>query len=108
MVPTVIERNAMSQELKNSSGSVGTTSYISQYAEEIERLIGWEEATNIFSTDNTIEDPSVFALENHLEDFLVKNWHQTELGIDYEYFKKMANLSAAISTGYRSIRYLSD
>jgi restriction system protein len=38
--PVVIERNAMSQELKNSSGSIGTTSDISQYAEEIERLIG--------------------------------------------------------------------
>ena len=37
--PVLIERNAMSQELKNSTGSIGTVSEISQYAEEIEKLI---------------------------------------------------------------------
>ena len=35
----VIERKAMSQELKNSSGSVGTCCDITKYAEEIEALI---------------------------------------------------------------------
>ncbi len=90
--PVVIERNAMSQELKNSSGSGGTTSYISQYAEEIERLIDGKKPPTIISTDNTIEDPSVFALEAHLEDFLVKNWAQTELGIDYEIFQEDGEL----------------
>ena len=28
-------------------------------------------------------DPTAFALEKHLEDFLVDNWGQTELGKDY-------------------------
>ena len=31
-------------------------------------------------TDKTIEDPTEFALEKHLEDFLVKNWKNTSLG----------------------------
>jgi restriction system protein len=90
--PAVIERDIMSQELKNSSGSIGTTSDISKYAEEIERLIGGKKPPTIISTDNTIEDPSVFALEAHLEDFLVKNWAQTELGIDYEIFQEDGEL----------------
>ena len=30
--------------------------------------------------DPTVEDPASFVLEKHLEDFLVANWAQTELG----------------------------
>jgi hypothetical protein len=30
----------------------------------------------------------VFALEKHLEDFLVKNWANTELGKDYHIFEE--------------------
>jgi restriction system protein len=38
------------------------------------------------SPDKTVEDPSAFALEKHLEDFLVQNWTQTELGKEYDIF----------------------
>ena len=41
-------------------------------------------------TDKTIEDPTEFALEKHLEDFLVKNWKNTSLGKEYDiYDEKM-------------------
>ena len=86
--PVMIERNSMSQELKGSSGSIGTTSDITSYADEIETLIGGHKPPMIISTDSTIENPSVFALEKHLEDFLVQNWKQTELGKDYEIFEE--------------------
>ena len=46
----------------------------------------------IFSTDETVEDPSVFALEKHLEDFLVHNWKQTELGKNYDVFEEDGQL----------------
>jgi restriction system protein len=78
----------MSQELKGSTGSIGTTSEITAYAEEIERLIGGHKPPTLISTDSTVEDPSVFALEKHLEDFLVHNWKQTELGRNYEIFQE--------------------
>jgi len=90
--PTTIERAAMSQNLKNSTGSVGTSSNVSQYAEEIEGLIGNNKPPTLVSTDTTIEDPSVFALEKHLEDFLVKNWNQTELGIHYSIYQEDGEL----------------
>ena len=90
--PKMIERNAMSQALKNSSGSIGTTSELTQYAEEIEKLIGGEKPPTLLSTDTTIEDPSVFALEKHLEDFLVQNWNQTELGNDYDIYEEEGEL----------------
>jgi len=86
--PVFIERSAMSQELKNSTGSTGTTANISQYADEIEKLIGNVRPPTIISNDATVEDPSVFALEKHLEDFLVQNWNQTELGRQYDIYEE--------------------
>ena len=74
----VISRAQMSQALQNSTGSIGTVSNITQYTEEIENLIAGERPPGIVATDETIEDPSIFALEKHLEDFLVQNWHHTE------------------------------
>jgi len=82
----------MSQELRNSTGSIGTTSEVTQYAEEIERLIGSNKPPKIVATDETIEDPTVFALEKHLEDFLVKNWSHTELGKKYDIFEEEGEL----------------
>lgn len=82
-----IERAEMSERLKNSTGSIGTTSDITFYAEELEKLIGGKKQPVLISTDESIEDPSVFALEKHLEDFLVANWKSTELGKDYLIFE---------------------
>ena len=90
--PTTIERTAMSSALQNSTGSIGTTSDITQYAAEIEMLIGLNKPPIITSSDLTIEDPSVFALEKHLEDFLVKNWKHNELGKHYDIFEEDGEL----------------
>lgn len=90
--PVLIERSAMSQELRNSTGSTGTTANISQYADEIEKLIGNVNLPSIISNDSTIEDPSVFVLEKHLEDFLVQNWRQTELGKNYDIYNEDGEL----------------
>ncbi|TCZ65185.1 endonuclease NucS domain-containing protein [Flaviaesturariibacter aridisoli] len=90
--PTLIERAAMSESLRNSTGSIGTSSEITKYAEEIENLIGGKKPVTLISTDETVEDPSVFALEKHLEDFLVMNWKQTELGRDYDIYEEDGEL----------------
>ena len=78
----------MSQALQYSTGSIGTVSNVTKYAEEIEELISDNRPQKIISTDETIEDPSVFALEKHLEDFLVKNWSNTELGKKYNIYEE--------------------
>ena len=83
-----IDRVDMGLELRNSTGSIGTVSNIDKYSDEIEKLIGGARPAAIIAADATIEDPSVFALEKHLEDFLVANWSQTELGRDYEIFQE--------------------
>lgn len=83
-----IDRADMSEALRNSTGAIGTISNITGYSEEIEKLIGGGALPTLVSTDETVEDPSEFALEKHLEDFLVQNWAQTELGKEYEIYKE--------------------
>lgn len=87
-----IERDTMSDALKKSSGSIGTVSNISAYAVEIESLLSGEFKSPIISNDPTVENLSEFALEKHLEDFLVQNWKQTELGRDYDIFEEDGEL----------------
>jgi restriction system protein len=82
----------MSDNLRKSSSSIGTVSEITKYGIEIEQLIGGEKIPTILSNDETIEDPSNFALEKHLEDFLVSNWSQTELGKNYDIFQEDGEL----------------
>jgi len=87
-----ISRESFSDQLKNSAGSIGTVSNISKYAEEIEKLISGNAPTVIVSNDATIEDPSEFALEKHLEDFLVQNWKKSELGKDFDIYEENGEL----------------
>jgi len=84
----IIDRSDMSDALRNSSGSIGTVSNISSYRDEIEALIGRVPTPTLISTDETVEDASSFALEKHLEDFLIENWAQTELGQEYDIYKE--------------------
>jgi restriction system protein len=83
-----IDRAAMSEALRNSTGSIGTCSNITRHRDEIEKLIGGVSIPKLISTDATVEDASEFALEEHLEDFLVKNWSHTELGKDYDIYEE--------------------
>jgi restriction system protein len=83
-----IDRAAMSEPLQRSTGSIGTVSNITQHQIEIDKLIGSITAPKLISTDASVEDASAFALEEHLEDFLVKNWSHTELGTDYEIYEE--------------------
>lgn len=81
----VIDRKDMSDALRGSASARGTVSCITKHAEEIERLIG-----GIVITPDPIdvEELAEFAMEKHLEDFLVANWAQTELGKDFQIFEE--------------------
>jgi restriction system protein len=83
-----IDRADMSESLRNSSGSIGTVSNITAHFEELEKLLNGSTQTIISTNDKNVEDPSAFALEKHLEDFLVQNWNQTELGQQYDIFEE--------------------
>ena len=83
-----IDRADMSETLQNSAGSAGTVSNITDYHDEIEKLIGGVHKTTLISTDETVEDPAAFAMEKHLEDFLVQNWTHTELGKEFDIYEE--------------------
>jgi len=90
--PKAIARTEMSLALKNSTGSIGTVSNITKYADEIEKLIAGNVPATLISTDEMVEDPTAFALEKHLEDFLVHNWSQTSLGQHYNIYEEDGEL----------------
>lgn len=86
-----IARADMSKELRGSCGSIGTCCNITNYAAEIESLINAH--TTIISCNNDeVEDAVEFAMEKHLEDFLIKNWKSTPLGKKYDIYEEEGEL----------------
>jgi restriction system protein len=81
-----ISRADMSEGLRHSCGSIGTSSQVSKHAEEIERFL------KHVAVESGFEDPAAFALEKHLEDFLVQNWNSTELSRDFDIYQEVGEL----------------
>lgn len=86
-----IAREKMSESLKHSTNSIGTCCDITQFADEIERLIAPQ--TNVVICPNPeVEDASEFAMEKHLEDFLIKNWTHTPIGKHYKIYEEAGEM----------------
>lgn len=75
----------MSEGLRRSLAG-GAVVSLRDYAEEVTRLIGNSATPKLLSSDETVEDPSAFAMETHLQEFLCENWAQTELGKEFDIF----------------------
>jgi restriction system protein len=88
-----VARQSVSQELKSSTNSQGTAADITKHAEEIERYIAGQTPLSVIYSEQGVEDPTVFMFEKHLEDFLVQNWKQTELGKDYDIYEENGELA---------------
>jgi restriction system protein len=82
-----IARVDMSEDLKRSTGSIGTYATITKHAAEIEAFLSGSHGPVITTTDPDVLDPSVFALEKHLEDFLIANWQQTPLAATHRIYE---------------------
>lgn len=82
-----LSRQDMGDALRHSTCPIGTVSHVSRYAEEIEGLLSGNRPLEACVADSGAEDPSVFALEKHLEDFLIQNWKSTELGKTYDIYE---------------------
>jgi restriction system protein len=70
--------------MQNSIKSTNTLIDISKFASELEAIIDSRPADVLFTKDKDVEDPSAFAIEKHLEDFLIYNWANTELAKTYD------------------------
>lgn len=82
------DRSDMSEELQRSTNSTGACCEVTPYAAELDKLIGGQAAPTLIATDPSIEDPSAFAMEKHLEEFLIENWQQTDLGREYDIYSE--------------------
>jgi restriction system protein len=82
-------RSSLSEALQNSTGSIGTVSNVTDHHVEIEKLLSSSlPSTQIIAGSPEIEDPVAFAMEKHLEAFLVANWSQTILAKDYDIYEE--------------------
>jgi restriction system protein len=60
---------------------------LSPYCAELERLVGGQPVVQATTTTDAVQAAAAFALEKHLEDFLIRNWSQTELGKIFDIYQ---------------------
>lgn len=85
--PNTLKKSECSDELRAGLGYGSTVCSLDRYGDEITRLTGTGASPDpIVSRDPLIENASNFVMERHLEDFLVENWNQTELGGKYDIY----------------------
>ena len=81
-----VSAEEFSSDLRKSINAQNTLTNLSKYRDELESLISGNSESKIISKDPDVEEPSEFALEEHLEEFLIKNWKSTILGRDYDLY----------------------
>lgn len=85
----LVPRAAMSPSLQASTGSIGTISMVTPHGPEIDRFLAvLPTPLAVVGSDPTIEDPAAFAMEAHLEAFLVDNWDQTDLARTFAIYEE--------------------
>jgi restriction system protein len=90
---TTVERSQMSEELRNSTGSLLTAvSLTGKYRAELEQLL-WGVGSGPLDPNEQLiaaeaERRAEFRMEKHLEDFLIKNWRHTVLGQKYDIYEE--------------------
>jgi restriction system protein len=84
----VVNRESMSEALRNSAGAPGTVRNLTKFADELQKFLAVSAGPTIVVSDATVEDPAAFAMELHLQAFLVKNWAHTELGKEYDIYEE--------------------
>jgi len=82
-----IARSEMSEAMWRSIRGPQSLVDLTSYESELLALLDPNtHRPKIIVESEDVEDPSVFALERHLEDFLVANWPQTPLATNYKIF----------------------
>jgi restriction system protein len=91
-LPESLERSEFSESLRKATNSALTVVNLSAFSEELRGLIEGDGQPVISVSDELVEDPATFALERHLEDFLVANWAGTILGKTYDIYSEDGEL----------------
>ncbi|MEK9157321.1 MAG: endonuclease NucS domain-containing protein [Patescibacteria group bacterium] len=77
-----VPKTKFSEGLRNSSGSIMTVFSLTNHLEEVSRLRN----ELVHDVPDEIQEHMMFGLEEHLEEFLVKNWNNTILAKEYEIY----------------------
>lgn len=90
----LVPKSTMSPDLQSSIGSGVPVINVTPHQAELERLLLSIQSllTTAPSLDPDVVDPLAFAMEKHLEDFLVLNWAQTSLGKEYDIYSEDGEL----------------
>lgn len=87
-LPVSVDRSELSEDLRRATNSALTVVNLSGWADELKLLIEGNGQPSISVNDEAVEDPATFALERHLEDFLVENWNGTVLGKTHDIYSE--------------------
>ena len=87
-VSGLIDKSALSDGLRRSLATQGTVTRLEDHGPEIEALLGLGGRPEVVLGNPDLESPSSFALEKHLEEFLVANWSKTDLGKKYDIYEE--------------------
>lgn len=88
-LPVAVNRQDMSDGLRASTGAPLTIVQLASADGEVRELAGLGDGSpDLVAADPTVEDATVFAMEKYLEEFLVDNWAQTELGAEYDIYSE--------------------
>lgn len=82
-----ITPDSLSDEIRRTMGFAGTICELTDHGSELDSIIGGVTHSILKEAGrDDVEDPVAFMMESHLEDFLVKNWSQTEFGRHYDLY----------------------
>ena len=85
---TRVEKESFSKPLRNSLGSIGTVSDVSSHSTEIERILSGTSKETFSAEVQESENVNSFALESHLENFLIENWSSTDFAKKYDIYQE--------------------
>lgn len=91
----MIDKSNLSSEFQASLSATGTIVAINapSYVTEIDHWLTGKAPSPPGLTEGEIDDVGSFAMEKHLEDFLVANWAQTELGKGYDIYEEEGEIA---------------
>lgn len=82
-----INKADVGDTLKKAMGAIQAVINLTSHRDEIDALVAGSAPPIIVSTDAAVEDPALFVMESHLEEFLVQNWAHTALGKAFDIFQ---------------------
>ena len=80
-----VPRNEVSDPFRRSLSAIQTVANLGEHWKEMQEILSGRKG--LLPVYDDVENPMAFALEKHLEDFLVSNWDNTDLAKDLDIYE---------------------